>query len=335
MDAVVQVDYRLTNGVAQWYFVGLNPTNLTELADFLPANTDAIDPRGRGWVAYSVKPKRDLLTGTVITNQATIDFEVGIPPDPLDSPSVFNTLDTAPPTSQAAPLPSAVTTTVFTVRWSGSDDPGGSGVCDYTTYVSQDGSPYANWLVNTTATSGVFTGAAGKTYAFYSVARDNVGNQEAKSALPEATTRVVPTHVLNISKLQTKLNFAKANADSCSLTATLDLGDGFNPAGKSVTLDVGGAQMSLTLDEKGRAVSPQGTCRLSYSKSKKVWTIVVKLKGGNYQTGWAALGMVNADLPQPTAAVNVPVTLLLGQEAFVGEKTLTYKVKPGKSGTAK
>jgi hypothetical protein len=45
--------------------------------------------------------------------------------------------------------------------------------------------------------------------------------------------------------------------------------------------------------------------------------------------------MVNANLPQPTAEVKVPVTLLLGQETFVGEKTLTYKVKPGKSGTAK
>jgi hypothetical protein len=39
--------------------------------------------------------------------------------------------------------------------------------------------------------SAVFTGAAGHQYAFYSIARDLVGNEEAPPAQPDTTTRVV------------------------------------------------------------------------------------------------------------------------------------------------
>jgi hypothetical protein len=43
-------------------------------------------------------------------------------------------------------------------------------------------------LEDTAKTSAVFSGAAGVTYAFYSVALDNVGNVEDVPAEPDATT---------------------------------------------------------------------------------------------------------------------------------------------------
>jgi hypothetical protein len=331
----VKGTFNPTTGQIAWEFHALDPITRQPpeepLAGFLPPITT--NGWEVGWVDFSALPKAGLPTSTIISNQSYVKFDVDVfKPAPPGGPFV-NTIDDAKPSSHVLPLAASQTAALFPVQWTGSDD--GAGVRDYTIFVSEDSGSFSNWLVNATATSGTFTGQVGHTYAFYSVARDNVGNQEAKSALPEATTRVVLTHVLNISKLQTKLNFAKANADTCNLTATLDPGAGFNPAGKSVTLDIGGAQMSFTFDSKGRTVGSPGACRLSYSKSKRVWTLTAKLKGGNYQTAWAAYGMVNANLPQPTAAVKVPVTFLLGQETFVGEKTLTYKVKPGKSGTAK
>jgi len=189
LNTIVEVDcsFDSQTGMIEWYFKGKDP-DTGEWADILPPNTEDIDPRGRGWVSYSVKPKANLPTGTVIKNKATIDFEVDIPPEPMDTPEVFNTLDNSKPTSQVAPLPATQTSTSFTVSWSGSDE--GSGVRDYTIYVSDNLGPFTAWLTQTTDTSATFTGSNGHTYSFYSVARDNVGNQEDLPTLPDATTSI-------------------------------------------------------------------------------------------------------------------------------------------------
>jgi len=117
-----------------------------ELADFLPPNTDDIDPRGKGSVSYNVKPKSNLPTGTVIKNKATIDFEVGVPPDPMDTPGVFNTIDSVAPSSSVSPLAAIQNNTSFTVNWSGNDDAGGSGIKNYDIYVCDNGGPYTLWM---------------------------------------------------------------------------------------------------------------------------------------------------------------------------------------------
>jgi len=76
------------------------------------------------------------------------------------------------------------------VSWSGTDV--GSGVANYTVYVSDDGAPFAPWLERTPATSATFTGQMGHTYRFLSIAEDRVGNAEPPKTLAEATTQVVP-----------------------------------------------------------------------------------------------------------------------------------------------
>jgi uncharacterized repeat protein (TIGR01451 family) len=206
-----------STGRAQWLFRGTDPST-GELADFLPPNTDAVDPRGRGWISYSVKPKPNLPTGTVIRNKATIDFEVGIPPDPMDTPEVFNTIDADAPASQVLPLAANQASNRFEVQWSGTDV--GSGVKDYTVFVSGDGGAYTAWLSNTTATSGTFPGQPGRTYAFYSVARDNVGNFEAAPIVPDAQAIAGPalctgdcdgSSDVAISEIITMVNIALGN----------------------------------------------------------------------------------------------------------------------------
>jgi hypothetical protein len=189
LNTIVEVDCSIDSqtGIIEWYFKGKDP-DTGDWADILPPNTEEVDPRGRGWVSYSVKPKPDLPTGTVINNKATIDFEVGIPPDPMDTPEVFNTLDNTKPSSQVSPLPATQSSTSFTVSWSGSDE--GSGLKDYTIYVSDNLGPFTAWLTQTTDTSATFAGSNGHTYAFYSIARDNVGNQEDLPTLPDATTSI-------------------------------------------------------------------------------------------------------------------------------------------------
>jgi hypothetical protein len=220
LSAIVDVTctFDASTGRAQWLFRGTDPAT-GELADFLPPNTDAVDPRGRGWISYSVKPKPNLPTGTVIRNKATIDFEVGVPPPPeVTHPDWINTIDADAPRSQVSPLAASQTSNRFEVQWSGTDV--GAGIKDYTIFVSADGGSYTAWLSNTPTTSATFTGQRGKTYAFYSVARDNVGNIEAAPIVPDAQAIAGPASCtgdcdgggdIAISEIITMVNIALGN----------------------------------------------------------------------------------------------------------------------------
>ena len=106
------------------------------------------------------------------------------------------------------------------MSWSGSDDPGGSGIATYDVYVSDNGGSFQPWLTGATNTSATFTGQYGHTYGFYSVATDNVGNQEATPTAAEATTLVashLPTTTLVASDHPTGLLYGQ----TVTLTATV------------------------------------------------------------------------------------------------------------------
>ena len=153
-------------------------------------------------------------------------------------------------------------------------------------------------------------------------------------------TGVVTVANLTISKMQAKLNFAKPNKDSASLTVTnLDLGAGFSATNKWVTLVIGGAPVTFQLDPKGkgRGANSQGRCRLAYTNRTGKWTLTTKLVNGSWQTSWADYSMVSSNIPKPGILItNFPVFLSVDTEAFMGTKTnLHYTAKAGKSGTAK
>lgn len=98
--------------------------------------------------------------------------------------------DTKKPTSHVVPLPPTESTNTFLVQWTGTDT-GGSGLRDYTIYVSDNGAQVVAWLPQTTVTQANFTGVFGHTYSFYSIARDNAGNREDPKYTFEATTHIV------------------------------------------------------------------------------------------------------------------------------------------------
>ncbi len=179
-----------STGIVKWLFSGRDPYDTTgELADFLPPNKDDVAPKGEGWISYSIKLKSDLPSGTVIKNKATIDFEVDVPPAPMDTPEVFNTIDSSEPISSVSALSTIQNDTTFTISWSGSDDNGGAGIRDYNIYVSDNNNPYSLWIT-TSEISAKFTGQYGHKYSFYSKAKDNVGNIEDAPAQPDAATTI-------------------------------------------------------------------------------------------------------------------------------------------------
>jgi hypothetical protein len=156
--------------------------------------------RGIGHVSYTLQAKAGLPTGTQIRNVADIVFDEGqiISTDQIDdsnpaagvdlSKQCLLTIDAVAPTSTVASLPPTVSSNCFTVSWSGTDDPGGSGLAFWDIYASRDGAPFQLWLYETTNSSALFQGEPGVHYGFFSVATDEVGNVEATPSGAQAQT---------------------------------------------------------------------------------------------------------------------------------------------------
>ena len=143
----------------------------------------------QGSVLFTVMARKGLPTGTVTQHQAVLGFDGNAP---VSTSVWFNTLDNDVPSSTVNGLAATQSTASFPVQWAGTD--AGSGILDFNIYVSTDGGPFAVWLRNTTATSATFNGQTGKTYAFYSVARDGAHNLELKTAA-DTTTQVAGSDV--------------------------------------------------------------------------------------------------------------------------------------------
>jgi hypothetical protein len=186
-------------GLVTWTFTSLDPKTLdlpmNPLSGFLPPNTNA--PEGQGFVTYTVNPRAGLATGTRINAQATVVFDTNAP---IQTAQQFNTIDSSPPTSAVNPLPATTPSTSFPISWSGTDG-AGSGIASFNVYVSDDGAPVQPFLTGTTETSTTFAGQAGHTYAFYSVAIDNVGLVQPTPTAAQAATHIVSPPTSTMSPL--------------------------------------------------------------------------------------------------------------------------------------
>lgn len=186
----VQIEAGIHSSSGQMYatFHSIDPnTGLPPTVDigFLPPEDGT--GRGQGHISYTIKPKANLSSGTQITNSATISFDLN---PAITTDETLNTIDIGSPSSYVLPLPAISEETDFLVEWTGQDDIGGSGIAHYDIYVSADGGGYFLWLDNASDTNAVFTGEPGHTYAFYSIATDDVGNIEMAPAQPDTITAV-------------------------------------------------------------------------------------------------------------------------------------------------
>ncbi len=232
-------------GVVTWTFTSIDPTTLDVPAGnpeegFLPP--DNTSDAGVGFVTYIVAPKSTDTTATLIDAKATVTFQAGLPDQSsLDTAPISNTIDAGAPTSSVAALP-ASSPSMFTVLWAGQDDAGGSGIASFDIYVSDNGGPFTAWLTGTQMTSATYTGQNGHTYAFYSVATDNVGHVQVTPATAQTTTTV---HVAQPTTLAA-VSGAGTYGGTATLTATLTAG-GVPLAGQVVTftLTAGGITTSV------------------------------------------------------------------------------------------
>ncbi len=164
--------------------------------------------------------------------------------------------DGVAPVSAVLPLP-ANSPAQIPVSWSGSDN---TGVTSYDIYVSEDGGPFAAWLTATPLTGSIYPGTVGRTYAFFSRARDQAGNVEAQPASPDAQTAVAfvssaPT-ISGIAPQTTPaglpitgLSFNVGDSDTPLNELTINVGSS-NPgliSSASVAISGDGAARTLTL----------------------------------------------------------------------------------------
>jgi len=179
-------------GLVTWTFTAIDPTtgNPANIGTqgFLPPNDQS--GAGSGTVGFSIQPKANSINNTRVDAQANITFNNQTA---IATTAVFNTLDRDIPTSQVNALP-VNSGTNFTVSWTGSD--AGSGIATFDIFVSIDGDQFLPWQVNSTATSATYTGQIGKSYAFYSVATDNLGQKEVTPTVPDTVTTILTVNNL-------------------------------------------------------------------------------------------------------------------------------------------
>ncbi len=139
----------------------------------LPPNVNA--PEGEGYVSFSVDLKPNLANGTKIKNKATIIFDKNFP---IETNEYVNTLDLVPPTTTMSSADINATGDAFTVHCLSEDV--GAGVDSYLFFVSEDGGDYAYYGQSVTGNLDypITAAASGKTYSFYVLATDKVGNVE-------------------------------------------------------------------------------------------------------------------------------------------------------------
>ena len=197
-DLLVQINASLnvSTGLLTYTFRSLDPATSQPPTDptagFLPPDTSP--PAGEGFVFYTVAPLKGLASGTVITNQASVVFDVN---PAILTPVWSNPLDVDAPVSALASLPKHEHTAAIPLQLSGTDT-GGSGIGGYNVYVSDNGGAFTLGLANVPGPTATFTGVTGHTYSFISQAEDAVLNLETLKTVAEATTKVVGPDLVGV-----------------------------------------------------------------------------------------------------------------------------------------
>lgn len=168
----------VTRREAFWIFesvdpiTGLQPTD--PQAGLLPVN-DTITHAGEGFVTFTVQPTPTAQTGDTIHAIADIIFDIN---EVIETPEIYNVIDAFAPTSSVDSMAAAADTNVITLTWTSADDPGGCGVAHHDLYVSEDGFIFNQYQAALPGNSYEFHGITGRTYSFFTLATDNVGNRE-------------------------------------------------------------------------------------------------------------------------------------------------------------
>lgn len=164
-------------------FLPVNDTVLQAAADTIPG-------KGEGYVIFTLLPRKTLLTGDTVSEQASIVFNIN---EPIPTNVWTNTIDAFPPVSHMDGATVAHDT--IYLHWSGQDDPGGTGIKEVTIYVSENNGPFAIYKTQVNAAHDYFVGNVGSQYRFFTLAADHVNNKEALKNTGEVTATITTVNL--------------------------------------------------------------------------------------------------------------------------------------------
>jgi len=204
----------IVSGVATWKFTAIDPETGTiptdPLVGFLPVNNKETGD-GEGFVTYTIHPKKTVENGEVIDAVATIVFDNNAP---IDTPKIFNTVDTEKPESL---LISAVSLseTETVLEWTADDNEDGSGYAGADIYVSVDMSPFVHTATVLNTQKAIINTEPGRKYDFFVRAVDNAGNAEAlKDAAEQSVDNGFVMQTVSAPEVKTLL---RGSADEIQL----------------------------------------------------------------------------------------------------------------------
>ncbi len=234
VDVVAGLDVQNRRGF--WQLTTIDPLTNQQPTDpligFLPIN-DTLTHSGEGFVTFSVKAKSNTMTGDTVQAIASIIFDDN---DPIVTNTWSNLIDAFPPTTILESLDTISEDNILQLSWSGTDDPGGSGLGSFEIFVSKDEGPYVKALVTVAdSLTHAFVGEYGSHYRFYIIGIDNTGNREVKDSL-EANVFILPKWEINIQPaiqdvfcIQDTINldYSTIMADRVNFVMTIDSGETF------------------------------------------------------------------------------------------------------------
>ncbi len=170
-------------GILNYSFLSLDPDTrdtipLSDLRGFLPP--DLNDINGKGSVSYVINYKKDITTGDVITNKASIVFDNNAP---IITNTWLNTIDRTAPSGSVS---GGTRINDSTVRLNFSSADVGVGKERYKVYGQENNKPYI-LLGHVFGDTLRFTGSLDSTYKFYAVPYDSVNNFTPKDPVAEYT----------------------------------------------------------------------------------------------------------------------------------------------------
>ncbi len=253
----IRANLDVSGGVVTWVFESIDPATweLPVFDGFLPPND--VPPEGQGTVSYSVTPLAGLASETAIGTGRTADI-VFDDNAPIETADWVNTIDNAAPESHVETLGPLQATSRFEVTWTGTD-PSSSGIRDYEVWVAEDGGGWRPWLIGRPEESAFLTGRAGRTYSFFSMARDRVGNQEAEPPGADATTT---TAVLD-HFLAYQAGEADRRADALPKDCNVTLDDALFDGAQNYTVS-GTARFLVPADKNDEGIVDGVTHLLAY-----------------------------------------------------------------------
>lgn len=179
----INAELDTAKGIVTWQFTSIDKftRDLPVFEGFLPPNVNK--PEGEGSGSFSILPKLPLSDGAVFNNRASIVFD--------DNPAIAtntwqNIVDILPPSSTVSATLDRSTSTVNLI-FSGNDAT--SGVGYYNLYFKENSGPWQAFGGSSTNKLTIVVEPK-KTYSFYALANDKVGNLEVKNPVAEATVGV-------------------------------------------------------------------------------------------------------------------------------------------------